>query len=69
MSAIIQFDLFKTREESELASLRKYCDEVSESANKVRKSLFARNGELNKRMLDLETRMHIIEVNLCKNMK
>lgn len=69
MSAIIQFDLFKTREESEISSLRKYCDDVNESAHKVRKSLFAKNGELNKRMLDLETRMMVIEINICKNMK
>ena len=67
MSAIVQFDLFKSKEDSELDSLRKYCEEIHESTHKVRKGIFAKHGELNKKYIDLEERLQIIEKNLCKS--
>jgi hypothetical protein len=36
---------------------------------KMRKSLYARNGALEKRMLETELRMQIIEAHLCRGKK
>ena len=65
MSAIIQYDLFKEKPtEQELLSAE--IDAVRLSCDKVRKKLFAENGDLKKRMLDLETRLEIIERMICQ---
>ncbi len=72
MSALqipIQFDLFKSKEESEIDCLRLACDAAIESHNKVRKKLFAENGKLTKRMNELEERLDILERNICKGIK
>jgi len=69
MSALqipIQFDLFKSKEESEIESLRKAVDAAVESSHKVRKKLFGENGKLVKRMNELEERLDILERNICK---
>lgn len=62
----IQYDFWETVEQSEIASLRKQMTEVKDSSNKVRKAMFARNGELTKRMLELEYRLENIERGLCQ---
>lgn len=62
----IQYDFFETKQDSEIASLRKQMTEVKDSSNKVRKAMFARNGELTKRMLELEYRLENIERGLCQ---
>jgi hypothetical protein len=65
MSAIIQYDFFKPKPtETELLKLD--IEAVGESANKVRKGTYAAIGDLKKRMLDLETRMQILEAHLCR---
>ena len=65
MSAIIQFDLFKPKPTNE-EMLKADIEAVRESSDKVRKALFGRNGALQKRMLELETRLEILERNICK---
>jgi hypothetical protein len=61
----IQMDFFKSPIESEMDALRLEMHAVKTSADKVRKSLYARNGELTKRMLELEDRLNNIERGLC----
>jgi hypothetical protein len=61
----IQYDLFQSPEESEMAALRKEVSALKISMDKQRKALFARNGELVKRMLELEDRLSVIERGLC----
>lgn len=66
----IQLDFFKTEQECEIESLinqfNTHKKETKESADKVRKSLFAKNGELKKKVDELETRLSILEKNICK---
>ena len=61
----IQYNFFETKEEAELAELRKYVSEVRSSNDKVRKGLFARHNELCKMYVDLHNRIEIIERNIC----
>lgn len=62
----IQLDFFQSYEESEIECLKKQINEISLSTNKVRKSLFAKNAELNKKVMDLESRFYILEKNICR---
>jgi hypothetical protein len=67
MNAIaIQYDFFKTEEESELEALRKRVEEIDASSHKVRKGIYAKHGELYKTIMDIEERLKIIERNLCR---
>lgn len=67
MSALeIQYDLFKSQEDVERDAMVKEIETTKEMANKVRKALFARHGELYKTVLDLSYRLEIIERNICK---
>lgn len=67
MNAIaIQYDFFKTEEESELEALRKRVEEIDASSTRVRKGIYAKHGELYKIMMDIDDRLKIIERNLCK---
>jgi len=66
-SKIFQLDFWKTEEQSQIDALIERIDHIGESTGKVRKKLFGENGKLNKRMLDLENRMQIIEQNLCRS--
>lgn len=61
----VQYDFFQSREQSEIAALRKEMNKVKTSADNVRKALFARNNELQKKSLELEERLKIIERNIC----
>lgn len=61
----IQLDLFKTQEQCEIDALRLEVASIRLSADKQRKALFARNGELVKRMLELEDRLSNIERGIC----
>lgn len=60
--AVVQLDFFESDETSILKARMEKCEE---SANKVRKSLFAKNGELNKKINELEERLSILERNIC----
>ena len=65
VSKIYQLDFFKSEEESEIEALRKEIAAVKTSSDKVRRSLFARNGELTKIVVDLQERLAILERNIC----
>lgn len=67
MVAELQFDLFRPKPTIE-EMLKADIEAVRLSSDKVRKSLFARNNELQKRMLELENRMEILERNICKGL-
>lgn len=57
---------FLEEEKSEIDLLREEIAFLKGSNDKVRKSLFARHGELSKRYLELHDRMQVIEMNICK---
>lgn len=65
----IQLDFFKTEQECEIESLRNqfstHKKETKESSDRVRKSLFAKNGELKKKVDELEMRLGILEKHIC----
>jgi len=65
----IQLDLFRSDEESEIIAMNEKIKAIDASTNRVRKSLFARNGELTKRITELEEKMNIIERNICRGDK
>ena len=56
---------FFTEKKTELDFLRDDVKEVKESSDKIRKSLFARHGELARKYAELHERMQIIERNIC----
>jgi len=59
---MIQLDLF---EKSELEEFLQELAKVRESNNKVRKSLFAKHGELAKNYVELHNRLEVLERNIC----
>jgi hypothetical protein len=61
----IQYDLFEERP-SEVDELRMQVRAYKESSDRVRKGIFAKHGDLVKRMMDLEGRMQVIEKNICQ---
>lgn len=62
---VIQLDFFQVMTETEM--MREEIRQLRVSHEKVRKSLYARHGELAKLYLDLNDRMNILEHNICKN--
>lgn len=62
----IQLDLFRSKEECEIITLRNVIEEVRKSADKVRRGTYARLNELNKECVDLRNRLEIIERNICR---
>ena len=64
--AVVQLDFFLTPEESEIEALRKEVIAVRASNDRVRKKLFGENGRLIARVTELETRLAILERNICK---
>lgn len=60
---MIQLDFFQ---EEEVVILSNEIKRVKESNDKVRKSLFAKHGELQKKYMDLLYRMEILERNICQ---
>lgn len=64
---LIQLDFFEEKTEMDL--LRDEVKLLSESNTKVRKSLFARHGELAKMYLDLYSRINVIEKGICNEKK
>jgi hypothetical protein len=61
-----QLDFFYTDEKNEIEFLKSQMKNVKESSDKVRKSMFARHGELMRKYLDLHDRLQIIERNICR---
>ncbi len=65
MAVMYQMDFF-TPEKSEIDCLKDHVKIVKESTDKVRKSLFARHGELARKYIELHDRLQIIEKNICR---
>ncbi len=66
MSAIIQYDFFETKEESEIKCLTNHIKELQVKLEKQRRAQFGRIGENTKRINGLEERFEIIERFICK---
>jgi len=66
MSTQIQYNLFETKEESEFSAIESRVDEIDKSCHKIRKGIFAKHSELLKKFTDLERRLEIIEMNICR---
>jgi hypothetical protein len=64
--AIVQLDFFKNAEESEMEALRAEFNAVKKSTERVRKGVFVRHNELAKICTDLQSRLDILERNICK---
>jgi hypothetical protein len=62
----VQLDFFQTVEETQVDKLIRIVDEIRLSSNKVRKAMFARDCEKEKRITDLENRLAILERNICR---
>lgn len=62
----LQLDFFKSIQESEIDRLVRIVDEIKTSTGAVRRKLFAENGSLKKRVLELEQRLSYIESYICK---
>lgn len=65
MTIVYQLDMFEPPP-TEVDILRAELIKVKESSDKVRRSLFARHGALQKKYDELNERMSIIEKNICK---
>lgn len=61
---VVQLDFFEGTK-SEMDYIRDDVRHVKESSEKVRKSLFARHGELSRKYAELHDRLQIIERNIC----
>lgn len=61
---MIQLDLFQ---DIDISSLKEQVKSLKESNEKVRKSLFAKHGELSKNYLLLLSRLENLESRICKN--
>jgi uncharacterized protein Yka (UPF0111/DUF47 family) len=62
----LQFDLFKSDEETKVDTLHKAVEDIKKSSDKVRKGTYARINELTKKCQELESRLAIMEKNICK---
>jgi hypothetical protein len=62
---MIQLELFVDRK-SEIDYLKDDVKNVRQSSDKVRKSLFARHGDLARKYAELSERMEILERNICR---
>lgn len=61
--AILQLDFF---ESDETSIMKQEIADAHTSIGKIRRALFARNGELSKHVLDLTQRLEVIERGLCQ---
>jgi hypothetical protein len=61
---VIQLDLFKEMSETEI--IFEEIRQLRASHEKIRKSLYARHGELAKKYIEIHERMNILEHNICK---
>ena len=67
MNAVIQLDLFEDFP-TETQLLRADLEATDLSLNKVRRALFARVGAIERKMIDLEQRLEIMERNICRGL-
>lgn len=61
---MIQLDFF-TDTKTEVECLREDIENIRDSNDRVRKSLFARHNELARKYLELHERFEILERNIC----
>lgn len=61
----IQLDFFEEKNDFEL--IQEEVKSLRLSNEKVRKSLFARHGELAKKYIELHNRLQILESRICKD--
>ena len=66
MALQVQFDLFKTKEECEIETLKEIVNTIKTSSDKVRRGTYASISELKKENMDLKSRLEIIERNICR---
>jgi hypothetical protein len=64
MATAYQLEFFEDKK-SEIDFIKDDVKMVRESNEKVRKSMFARHGELARKYAELSERMQIIERNIC----
>ena len=62
---MIQIDFFR---EDDTVRMQEEIQKLRESNDRIRKSLFAKHGELAKNYLNLAERLEIIERNLCNGL-
>lgn len=62
----LQLDFFMTKEETEMAQIRRLLLKDMATNESSRKSLHAKNGKLTGMVIDLEARVKIMERGLCK---
>ncbi len=60
---MLQLDFFQ---DDDLLRVNDRMEKLEESCSKVRKSQFAKIGDLNKRITSIEERMDILERNICQ---
>ena len=63
----IQLDFFESEAESELRAIREACERDHDTLDRVRKSLYARDGKQDYRLTLLEERLAILESHICKS--
>jgi len=63
---LMQLDLF---EQDEVVLLRMEVEKLRQIGDKTRKGIFAKHGELAKLFIELDSRLDIIERNICKGAK
>lgn len=63
----LQLDFFETKEESEIASLRRGQLDIKKSLDKIRRGTYAEINLLKKVCVELSARQDIIERGLCQN--
>lgn len=66
MSIPIQYNFFESKEESTFLAVERRVDEIDKSCHKIRRGIFAKHAELQKKHDDLERRLAILENNICK---
>jgi hypothetical protein len=60
----VQLDFFCEKTESQI--LQEEIEALKKSQDKLRKALFARHGELAKKYLEINDRLEILEMNICR---
>ena len=61
----IQYDFFKSKEESEIEAFEKKIAELEKTLSKVRKGTYAAISEIKKENIDLRSRLEVLERNIC----
>lgn len=63
----LTFDFYDSQNFSDMQVFNKHLYEIGLSVHAVRKSIFAKHNTLQRKFLELEERLAIIEANICKH--